>query len=66
MDKKIPGYTGYKPLYQNEKGMTTSFGSQNQGSGDAAVLRNNRFFIPGNLIFKFLLFYRLFWLYSRS
>ena len=48
MDKQIPGYTGYKPLYQNEKGMTTSFGSQNQGSGEAAVLRNNRFYIPGN------------------
>ena len=56
MDKKVPGYTGYKPLYLNEKGMTTSFGAANQGSGEAAVVRNNRFFIPGNFIFFFYCF----------
>ena len=66
MDKKVPGYTGYQPLYLNEKGMTTSFGGSNLGSGDAAVVRNNRFFIPGNFIFFYLLFFRIFWLYSGN
>ena len=36
--KKMPGYTGYKPQFQNE----------DSGAGN---LRDNRFYIPGKSLF---------------
>ena len=36
-DKKMPGYTGYKPQFINER----------VNQNDAAVIRDNRFYIPG-------------------
>ena len=47
-EKKMPGYTGYKPQFINEK----------PNSNESAVIRDNRFYIPGKYIYiKLILFF---------
>ena len=40
-DKRMPGYTGYKPQFLNEDG--------------GVVVRDNRYYIPGKSYFRFSL-----------
>ena len=47
----MPGYTGYKPQFADEK----------QGFTDQNILRDNRYYIPGKQAILFSLHYQL-WL----
>ena len=54
-EKRMPGYTGYKPQYVNDDDVSAS-------------TRDNRFYIPGKFIYSIFinnLKYRILWICSK-